>query len=58
MKNLEIRITGSGTKNQIEMSLITIVRELQTIDDYDLDKLNTIAPFFEDATLCAEITED
>jgi hypothetical protein len=49
MKTFEIKITGSGTKNQIEIALLELVRDLQ-----GKTKLEGI---YEDPTLCTEITE-
>ena len=57
MKNFEIKITGSGTKNQLEISLLELVRELQTTEEKQLFYRQG-APFFEDATIYAEITEE
>lgn len=58
MKNFEIKITGSGTKNQIETRLLEIVREIQIMEGNELSERNDIAPFFEDDILCAEIKEE
>jgi len=58
MKTFEVRITGSGTKNQVEISLNTILRELQQISDQELSDRNDTAPFYEDEVLCASIEEE
>ena len=58
MKTFEVRITGSGTKNQIEIGLNTILRELQQTSDQELSDRNDTAPFYEDETLCASIEEE
>ena len=58
MKSFEIKITGSGTKNQIECSLRQITRELQDIEVDELAKSSHIVSFFEDEILCAEISEE
>lgn len=51
MTNFEIKITGSGTKNQIEIALLTLVQDLQ------FKEVDEIATTYEDPTLCTEITE-
>ena len=57
MKSFEIKITGSGTKNQIECSLRQIARELQDIEVEELINRNHVMPFFEDEILCADVYE-
>jgi hypothetical protein len=57
MKQFEIKISGLGTKNQIEISLLTIVRELQFMETSELSERNDNVPFFEDPILCADINE-
>lgn len=52
MTNFEIKITGSGTKNQIETRLLEFVRELQ-IQNEDFESLT-----FEDDIIHAEITQE
>ena len=51
MKNFSIKITGSGTKNQIEIRLLEIVRELQFTDENEMFE-NRV---FEDDILCTKI---
>lgn len=58
MKTFEIKVSGSGTKNQIECRLIEIAREIQTLNENELSERNNVAPFFEDSVLCAEITAE
>ena len=54
MKTLEIKLTGSGTLNQLAISLLELGRELQVAGVYSTD----IPKTYEDGILCAEITED
>ena len=51
MKQFEIKITGSGTKNQIEIALLHLVQDLQfrEVEETEGD--------YEDPVICAEITE-
>lgn len=51
MKHFEIKITGSGTKNQIEIALLELVRDLQ---DREVEYTEGT---YEDPIICAEITE-
>jgi len=53
MKTYEIKISGSGTKNQIEIALMQIVQELQFSTEKEIED-RTI----EDAILLTEITEE
>jgi hypothetical protein len=38
MANFEIKITGSGTKNQIEIALLQVIQNLQFTEEKDLAK--------------------
>jgi len=58
MKNFKITVSGSGTKNQIEISLLTAVQELQFSEVETLCEASNICPFYEDQTICVEITEE
>jgi hypothetical protein len=58
MKQFEIKISGSGTKNQIEISLLEVARKIQLISVEELSARNNIIPFFEDNILCVEINEE
>jgi hypothetical protein len=51
MKTFEIKITGSGTKNQIEVALIDLVRDLQGREEEE------ITGEYEDPIICTEIKE-
>lgn len=58
MKNFKVTITGSGTRNQIEISLLHAVQNLQSSNETDLsDHLDSV-PFYEDETICVDIKED
>ena len=50
MKSFEIKITGSGTKNQIEIALLMVVREIQIKEE------DEIIGNYENDILCVEIT--
>ena len=54
MKTIEVKISGSGTINQIAISLLDLGRELQCAGVYDTD----IPKSFEDSIICAEIKEE
>lgn len=51
MKTFEIKITGSGTKNQIEIALLELVRDLQFREIDEMDQPH------EDPIICTEISE-
>ena len=51
MKNFEVKISGSGTKNQIEIRLLELVRNLQTSNDSE------IVGTYEDDILICTISE-
>ncbi len=52
--NIEIKITGGGTKAEIIQSLSTILHTIINMTDQELDRKQVI----EDSTLCAEIVKD
>ena len=52
MKTFEIKISGSGTKNQIECALISLVNDLQGREERE------IYGTYEDPIICTEITEE
>ena len=52
MKTFEIKITGSGTKNQIEIALMEIIQDLQFREKPE------IPGTYEDPILCTEIKEE
>ena len=54
MKTIEIKITGSGTVDQIAISLLEIGRSLQVSNVYKTE----LPRSFEDNTVCVEINED
>ena len=54
MRQVEIKISGSGTVNQIAIALLDIGRELQVADVYNTE----IPKSYEDSILCAEIAEE
>ena len=51
MTQFEIKITGSGTKNQIEIALLELVRDIQTREE------DEIYGVYEDPIICTEIKE-
>ena len=54
MRSIEIKITGSGTLDQVAGRLLDIVRDLQYANAF-----NTETPKgSEDSILCAEISEE
>ena len=54
MKTIEIKITGSGTVDQIAISLLEIGRSLQVSNVYKTE----LPKSFEDSIICAEINEE
>ena len=54
MKNLSIRITGSGTKQEIVSALNDVFKDINSFDEQDLAEGQS----FEDNTLYTEIEED
>ena len=55
MKTYEIKISGSGTKNQIETRLLEVAREIQMQGNTDTIPVEKIC--FEDDILIAEFGE-
>lgn len=53
-KTIEIKISGSGTVDQIAISLLEIGRALQVSNVYD----TALPESFEDSIICAEINEE
>jgi len=58
MKSFKITVTGSGTRNQIEISLLHAVQNLQFSNETDLCDHSDSTPFYEDETICADIKEE
>ena len=54
MKTFKITISGSGTANQLAISLLQIGRMIQVADIYE----NDIEGEYEDSILITEIKED
>jgi hypothetical protein len=54
MKTFEIKISGSGTVNEIISSLNTIIDDIKFTPDYDLDMGDEYG--IEDSILCFSIT--
>ncbi len=53
MRKIEIKISGSGTLDQVAGRLLDVVREIQTAHVFDGD----LPKGSEDSILCTEITE-
>jgi hypothetical protein len=53
MKTFEIKLTGSGTLNQVAIGLLELGKELQVAGVYNTE----IPKTYEDSIICAEITE-
>ena len=53
MTQFEIKLSGSGTTNQIIIALLEFGRELQSREM----NAESIEGTFEDSILCAEVTE-
>ena len=52
MKTIEIKLSGSGTLNQITIALLQLGRELQIAGVYNSE----IPKTYEDPIICVEIT--
>ncbi len=53
MATYEIKISGSGTKEQIEIALLSFVQKLQFSDEQEIESAT-----WEDPILILEIKED
>ena len=58
MNNLNIRISGNGTLNEIKNSLLGIVDQIALIVDSDLSSCTEGNWLWEDETLITEINKE